>query len=73
MNPNTEVHIDPQTPPTAPDCVMKAAHSHQEMSDLDYAVQIASAIFRSGRSFGPSYVAADAVECLNEIKKGLKE
>lgn len=67
-----EDHVDPPTPPPAPDCVMKVAHSHQERSDLDYAVQIASAIFRSGRDIGHEYVAIYAIECLNKIKKGLK-
>jgi len=65
-----------QTPTAVPDCTpmtLQVAHSHQERSDLDYAVQIASAIFRNGRSLEPSYVAAVAVECMNEIKKGLKE
>ena len=76
MNPNIGDQTQPQTPTAVGDFVpmsLQVAHSHQECSDLDYAVQIASAIFKSGRNIGPSLAAWRAVECLNEIKKGLNQ
>ena len=76
MNPNIGDQTQPQTPTAVGDFVpmsLQVAHSHQECSDLDYAVQIAVAIFRSGRMCEPSDVAHMAVYCLDEIKRRLKQ